>query len=129
MVCARNRRDLNMLYGQGRHELGHQDWLLSSSIGGGFYMALADYAPHLDSAQKVLHQHTGEQHGLVVEGELELQIGDDTITLQAGDSCSFPADIPHQAVNRSSKPCKLVWAVAPVVIPSQVEVAHYGKKP
>ncbi|MEM6665773.1 MAG: XRE family transcriptional regulator [Pseudomonadota bacterium] len=122
VVRRQNRRNLNMLYGEGTDELGYNDALLSSSIGGGFYMGVADYEPHSSRPGHPLYQHGGEQHGLILTGEMELQIGDEFITLREGDSYSFPASIAHNARNTTDRPCKLVWAVSPVVIPRDVVV-------
>lgn len=127
VVRAHNRRDLNMLYAEDVAELGYQDALLSASIGGQFYMGLAIYEPHSDRPDRTLHQPEGEHHGLVLQGELELQLGSEVITLREGDSYSFPADIPHHAVNRSDKVCKLVWAASPVVIPKNAAMKRDGE--
>jgi len=121
VVRARNRRDLNTLYGQSAHELGYSDDLLSSSIGGAFYMGLATYEPFSEQPSGACQSHEGEQHGFVLEGTLEMQIGDETITLRAGDSYSFDARLPHHASNRTDRVAKLIWAVSPVVIPRDVE--------
>lgn len=120
VVRNQNRRNLNTLYGQDAPELGYSDQLLSSSIGGAFYMGLAVYAPYSERPEDALQKHEGEEHGLVIEGELELQIGEEFITLHEGDSYSFDARIPHHARNRADCPCRLVWAVSPVVIPKEV---------
>ncbi len=120
VVRRQNRRDLNTLYGENAGALGYTDALLSSSIGGQFYMGLAVYAPHSEAPLDRMQEHGGETHGVVLEGALEMRIGDETVTLAAGDSYSFDARIPHHARNRSDTPCKLVWAVSPVVIPKHV---------
>ena len=125
VVRARNRRNLNQLYGEDVDELGLSDKLLSSSIGGAFFMGVAEYAPHSARPNHPMYQHGGEQHGFVLEGELELVIGGEEIRLQAGDSYSFPTEIIHNARNRTDKPCRLVWAISPVVIPRDVVIeAH-----
>ena len=120
VVRAANRRNLNILYQETPAEIGYEDFLLSSTIGGQFYMGIAEYAPGADRPDEPVRQHEGEQHGVVIEGELEMQIGDEVITLHAGDSYSFDARIPHHGRNRSDKPCRLIWAVSPVVIPKDV---------
>ncbi len=121
IVRADNRRRLNTLYNQSVEEIGYSDALLSSSIGGRFYMGISHYAPGSDRPEEPIHQHDGEQHGVVVQGELELTLGDEIITLRAGDSYSFRADIPHHARNRTERETILVWGVSPVVIPKEVE--------
>ena len=127
VVRAQNRRNLNSLYGQDAQRLGYTDTLISSSIGGNFYMGLAVYEPYSERPADPLHKHEGEQHGLILEGELEMQIGDEVITLRAGDSYSFDARIPHHARNRTDKSCKLIWAVSPVVIPKDVRHSDEGR--
>ena len=44
-----------------------------------------------------LHSH-GEQWGIVVEGEMELTIGDRTQLYRPGDSYHIPAGVEHGAV-------------------------------
>ncbi|MEM8856020.1 MAG: cupin domain-containing protein [Pseudomonadota bacterium] len=120
VVRAPNRRNLNNLYGQEAGELGYTDELLSSSIGGRFYMGIAHFAPHSDGPERPLLSHEGEEHGLVVEGEIEMQMGEETVTLRTGDSYAFAGSIPHHTHNRTDRPAKLIWAVSPVVIPKDI---------
>ncbi|MBV7394789.1 helix-turn-helix domain-containing protein [Mameliella sediminis] len=126
VVRSQNRRDLNTLYGEDAGALGYADSLLSSSIGGQFYMGLAVYQPRSETPVDRVQLHEGETHGLVLEGELEMRIGDEVITLREGDSYSFDARIPHHARNQSDKPCRLVWVVSPVVIPKNVSAREDG---
>lgn len=44
-----------------------------------------------------LHDHPHEQGGIVLEGQLELTIGDDTRILQAGQMYIIPPNMPHRA--------------------------------
>ena len=120
VVRRHERRNLNALYAQSEQELGYTDSLLSSSIGGQFYMGIAHYAPGAERIDETMMSFDGEQHGVLIEGELELRLGDEIITLRAGDSYSHDARIPHHGLNRSDKPAVLVWAVSPVVIPMDV---------
>ena len=48
IVRAENRRNLNRMYNQSPAEIGYKDSLLSSSIGGRFYMGISRYAPGAD---------------------------------------------------------------------------------
>ena len=121
IVRADHRRNLNRVYNQSPAEIGYHDALLSSSIGGRFYMGMSRYAPGADRPDEPFHQHGGEEHGVVIRGELEMSLGDEVITLREGDSYSFDASIPHHGRNRSDAETILVWAVSPVVIPKEVE--------
>lgn len=120
VVRAQNRRSLNSLYQQSVQELGFTDALLSSSIGGDFYMGLSVYEPGSDQFEDALLKHLGEVHAFLIEGELEVRIADEVITLHEGDSYSCDASIPHRTYNRSDKVARLIWAISPVVIPKDV---------
>lgn len=117
VVRAGNRRNLNILYGETVEEAGYLDELLSSSIGGDFYMGISYYPPHSESYVDDLYERDGEQHGFVLEGELELQLVDETIALRVGDSFSFPGRLLHRTRNISDQPARLIWVNAPVIIP------------
>lgn len=41
------------------------------------------------------HQHPHEQIGVILEGGMELTIGDETRTLRPGDAYSVPPNLPH----------------------------------
>ncbi len=129
IVRAGSRRNLNLLYGSTETEIGYSDSLLSSSIGGRFYMGLAVYAPGSERPEEPMHVHGGEEHGVVIKGQLELTLGDEVILLSAGDSYSFDARIPHHGRNRTQEETLLVWAVSPVVIPRAVEQREDAKRP
>ncbi|MEX0340829.1 MAG: helix-turn-helix domain-containing protein [Arenibacterium sp.] len=121
VVRKQNRRNLDLLYGEPVEQSGYSDRLLSSSIGGDFYMGVSDYAPHSDLVIHHLFQRDGEMHGLVLEGEFELTLHDEVITLRAGDSFSFPGQIVHSARNVSDQPARLLWVNSPVIIPKYLE--------
>lgn len=44
------------------------------------------------------HSHMNDQVGYVVRGKLEMTVGDETRTIQAGDSYAIPGGVPHSAV-------------------------------
>jgi quercetin dioxygenase-like cupin family protein len=44
-----------------------------------------------------LHQHPNEQLGIMIEGAMELTIGDETRILRPGDAYAVPPDLPHSA--------------------------------
>ena len=43
------------------------------------------------------HQHPQEQLGIMLEGTLELTIGDETRLLKPGHAYTIPGDVPHHA--------------------------------
>ena len=48
------------------------------------------------------HQHPHEQLGVMLEGEMELTIGDETRLLRAGDAYAIPPNVPHGAVTHDT---------------------------
>lgn len=70
---------------------GLRGWLLQSANGQMLFL-VAD-------AEVDLPEHThGEQWGFVVDGSVELTIGDETRTRVRGDSYYIPAGTPHKAI-------------------------------
>ena len=51
-----------------------------------------------DGAVVDLHQHAQEQFGYVIQGGLEVTIGDETRLLKAGDAYIIPPNTPHRFV-------------------------------
>ncbi len=121
VVRKNKRRNLSLLYGEPTERSGYIDQLLSSSIGGDFYMGVSDYSPHSSQIVSPLFTRAGEMHGLVLEGEFELTLDDEVIMLTSGDSFSFPGQIVHSARNISDEPARLLWVNSPVIIPKLLE--------
>lgn len=59
-----------------------------------------------------LHHHHHEQITFILEGELEMTIGGETMTLKPGDFHVIPSNTPHSAVAHMD--CKLIDVFAPV---------------
>ncbi len=57
--------------------------------------------------------HEGEEVGFVIDGELELTVGDRTYLLAAGDSFSFRSEIPHSYRNPAKKHARIIWISTP----------------
>jgi quercetin dioxygenase-like cupin family protein len=51
-----------------------------------------EFVPH---GEVPLHSHHHEQLGLILEGELHMQIGDEQRTLKPGDTYVIPGGIKH----------------------------------
>ncbi len=59
-----------------------------------------------------LAKHSGRDYGLVLSGQVVVQIEDIEETLRRGDYISFDAERPHRVINSSSKPARLLWIIA-----------------
>jgi quercetin dioxygenase-like cupin family protein len=65
-----------------------------------------------------LHVHAAEDEVVIVlEGELDYQVGDERGVLDAGGLLWFPRQVPHAVANLTGKPCRF----ATVVTPSGIE--------
>jgi quercetin dioxygenase-like cupin family protein len=58
-----------------------------------------------------LHQHIEEAIDIVLEGQLEMQIGDTKAVLQPGVISCVPSNIPHRAIALTD--CKVVTVFYP----------------
>ena len=93
--------------------LGMEDHLLSATLEGELALGISRYSPGGNSGDD-LYTHRGEEAGLVLEGELELALGEKTFRLQTGDSFSFPSYLPHTFRNPGDKEAVVVWANTPI---------------
>jgi transcriptional regulator with XRE-family HTH domain len=57
-------------------------------------------------------KHSGRDYGLVITGQIVVEIEDQEETLRRGDYIAFDADRPHRIVNRSSRPARVLWIIA-----------------
>lgn len=68
------------------------------------------YAPGATSGVNMSH-HEGREFGLILEGELVVELGFDSYTLRAGDSIIFDSATPHRLSNLSADPMRALWVV------------------
>ncbi|MBL8089242.1 MAG: cupin domain-containing protein [Anaerolineales bacterium] len=68
------------------------------------------YEPQAMSGDNMSH-HEGREFGLILEGQLVVELGFESYTLGAGDSIIFESTTPHRLVNKSNKPTRAVWVV------------------
>ena len=72
--------------------------LFMQSVTGGKLMAnWVAIEPHRTVPR---HQHPHEQLGVMLEGAMELTIGDETRLLRPGDAYTIPPNLPHGAATR-----------------------------
>jgi DNA-binding XRE family transcriptional regulator len=56
-------------------------------------------------------QHAGSEFGFLLEGELEVTVGDDAFTLRAGEAMGFDSSQPHLFRNRGESAARGIWCV------------------
>ena len=70
------------------------------------------YRPGADTGQSLL-SHEAEEGGIVLQGRLEVTVGDQVRTLSAGDAYRFNSRLPHRFRNTGSEDCIVVSACTP----------------
>jgi transcriptional regulator with XRE-family HTH domain len=73
------------------------------------------YQPDSDTGEDLL-THSGEEGGVVVEGELELTVAGQTWLLGPGDAYYFDSRLPHRFRNTGQVPARIVSANSPPTI-------------
>ena len=64
-------------------------------------------------AEVPLHSHPHEQGGMLLSGRLQLTIGEETRTVEAGSMFLIPPNVPHRAV-AVGIPCVVLDVFSPV---------------
>ena len=118
IVRSTARRSLSEMYTRPTTELGFSDELLSSTISGDCYLLLSRFKPGIgnSAAPQESYAFEGEQHGVIITGEVILILNDEKIILYTGDSFSYPSTLPHRFYNNSQEESIMVWAMSPVRI-------------
>ncbi|HEX2842267.1 cupin domain-containing protein [Hyphomicrobium sp.] len=67
--------------------------------------------PRCGSDGRIVHK--GEDFGYVLEGTLELSVGDETYALNAGDTFYFPSELSHGYRNTGDTMLRVLWFNTP----------------
>ncbi len=70
------------------------------------------YPPGSDTGAEMLN-HEGQETGMLVEGRLELTVGNEVHILESGDSYYFESNQPHRFRNPFERPARLLSATTP----------------
>ena len=70
------------------------------------------YTPGADTGKPML-QHDGEVGGIVLRGQIEIMVGDQSYVLEAGDAYYFDSRQPHRFRNRGDQECELISVCTP----------------
>ncbi len=60
-----------------------------------------------------VYTHQGEEFGIVLEGELEITVDDETYIIREGDSFWYRSTRPHGFRNNSDRDVKVLWVITP----------------
>jgi transcriptional regulator with XRE-family HTH domain len=68
------------------------------------------YQPQAHSGQ-TMSRHEGREFGLILEGELQVELAFETHQLRAGDSIIFDSSTPHRLSNATDSIVRALWVV------------------
>ena len=66
-----------------------------------------------DSGEEPMLDPPGEKIGIVLNGTLEMRIGQEVYQLQEGDSIYYPTSIPHSWRALEGDPIEVIWILTP----------------
>ena len=69
-----------------------------------------NYACGATSGENLSH-HGGREFGLILEGELVVQLSQQEFILCEGDSIVFDSTTPHRLTNKGGQPMRALWVV------------------
>jgi transcriptional regulator with XRE-family HTH domain len=63
------------------------------------------------SSGELAYQHRGREYGVVLQGQLLVELGFNKYQLEPGDSISFDCTVPHRLINTGDIPVVGIWLV------------------
>ncbi len=101
LIKADGRKVLTM-------EGGARFQLLSRNLNVPFEFIFEEWPPGC-STGKHLYTHEGEECGLLLEGEIEVEVGAEVHHMKPGDSITLLSSIPHRVSNPGKRKAMAVW--------------------
>lgn len=84
--------------------------LLSPSVAHHLQFMFIDVPPHSNSGALAM-TYPSEKGGLLMFGELNLDVGEETVVLSPGDSFQFDGNMAHGFRNTTDAPAQVLWFV------------------
>jgi transcriptional regulator with XRE-family HTH domain len=94
--------------------LGVRDEILSADAKERLEVLMGYIEPGGGSGEELYTHGADSEFVLVVEGAIELHLGDETFVLEEGDSITFSGDVPHGYTNSGETTAQLLWVMTPV---------------
>ena len=89
---------------------GIRFYLLNPNLSGPIEFIYNEYDPGASTGR---YSHPGSECGLILSGEMVVEIKDEVYHLKEGDSITFNSSDPHLKRNDSDEVCTCVWANVP----------------
>ena len=86
--------------------------LLTPNTSGDIEFCLMEI-PSNSSTSVEKHEHNGEEVAYIVEGKVEIYVGNKIESLEKGDSIRIPAHVAHKWVNGTDLEVQVIFAITP----------------
>jgi len=110
VVRAHERRSLDFHNAGGSPEATHE---LLTPDGNRSMEAMWIEAPPGYTTEDAPFSHPGEEAVIILKGQHEIHLGNETYVLEAGDSISYPSSVPHWYRNLGTETVTAIWIMTP----------------
>lgn len=104
-------------HGQGRTVqypgLGSRDSFLTSNERGRLQVILSTIEPGGGTGPEAYVHESDEECVVILEGSLDLWVGDEHYKLEEGDAITYPSRIPHRNTNLGDRPARVLFCLTP----------------
>jgi len=93
--------------------LGAVDEFLTSDVRGRLQVILSTIEPGGGTGAEPYAHESDEECVVVLEGTLDLWVGDERFVLREGDAITYPSRVPHRNTNRGDHPARVLFCLTP----------------
>ena len=89
------------------------DEFLTASTSGRLQVILSTIAPGGGTGEEAYTHESDEEVVVVLDGSLEVWVGDEHYLLAEGDALTFPSRLPHRNLNPGDGPARVLFCLTP----------------
>jgi transcriptional regulator with XRE-family HTH domain len=93
--------------------LGAVDEFLTASTSGRLQVIHSTIAPGGGTGEEPYAHESDEEVVVVLEGSLEVWVGDEHYRLDEGDALTFPSRLAHRNINPGERPARVLFCLTP----------------
>ena len=93
--------------------LGAVDEFLTRGKGGRLQVIMSIVEPGGGTGEEPYTHESDEEVVIVLEGELDLWVGEERFHLEEGDALTYSSRIPHRNTNNGKRPARLLFCITP----------------
>ena len=89
------------------------DEFLTASTSGRLQVILSTIAPGGGTGEEAYTHESDEEVVVVLDGSLEVWVGEEHYLLAEGDALTFPSRLPHRNINPGDRPARVLFCLTP----------------